>query len=312
MVIITIFGVGYGEVRPIVDPGLRVFTMIVIVVGCVSLIYVTGGFIQMVTEGEIEKALGTRRRTKGIDRLSGHAIICGFGRVGRILADELARVGQAFVVVDANADRIKEAEAAGYLVITGNATEEKVLEGAGVRRARVLASVLPDDAANVFITLTARELNAELEIVARAENAATERKLITSGATRVVLPSVLGARRISRLITNPSIEEILTTSRDRLDEDFASLGLRLGELELAPSTSLIGARVADVEFGGEPKAFLVALIRKSGDVLREPPPDAVLEGGDRVLYVTNGASAPRLRRRPGTQTGLQYRGTTVK
>jgi voltage-gated potassium channel len=306
MVVITIFGVGYGEVHPVVEPWLRVFTMLVIVVGSSSLIYVTGGFIQMLTEGEIDRALGTHRRTKGIDRLSGHTIVCGFGRVGRILAAELRRAEQSFVVVDASAERIKEAESLSYLVVTGNATEETVLENAGIARARVLASVLPDDAANVFITLTARELNSSIEIIARAENPATERKLLRSGATRVVLPSAIGAQRISQLISNPSVEQMLSQGGERLKEDLGLLGLSLTEATVPEGPAIAGSRIGEIEFRSDSKALLVALIRVSGEVMREPPAGIAVGPGDRLIFVANGSKPPELYRRSGDV--LKYRG----
>ncbi len=310
MVIITIFGVGYGEVRPIVDPGLRVFTMVVIIIGCSSLIYITGGFIQMLTEGEIDRVLGTRRRTKDIDGISGHAIVCGFGRVGRILANELQRAGQSFVVVDASPERIKEAESLSYLVVTGNATEEAVLESAGIGRARVLASVLPDDAANVFITLTAREINPNIEIIARAENPATERKLIRSGATRVVLPSAIGAARISQLITNPSVDQLLTEGGERLKEDLKLLGLNVTETTVPDTPQFAGQRLEEMEFRGDSRCLLVAVIRRSGEVLREPPGGTPLGAGDRLVFVSSGHQAPEVLRRKRQSQGLLYRGVS--
>ena len=193
MVVITIFGVGYGEVRPLTDPRLKVFTMLLVIAGCSSGAYVIGGFVQMVAEGEINRFLGARRMTQGIDQLKDHAIICGYGRVGRILADELHDLRCPFVIVDPNAERLREAEAKGFLVLIGDATDENTLLLSGIMRARVLATVLPDDTVNVFITLTARELNSELEIIARGESPSTERKLLRSGANKVVLPAARSA-----------------------------------------------------------------------------------------------------------------------
>ncbi|MEM1305049.1 MAG: potassium channel family protein, partial [Planctomycetota bacterium] len=190
MVVITIFGVGYGEVRPVDTLLLRTVTMMLIVVSYGCVIYIAGGFIQMVMEGEINKVINRRRMTRGIEELAGHTILCGFGRAGRILGEELKAAGASFVVVDQDEAKLNDAESRGMLIVQGNATEEDALERAGVARAATLATVLPDDAANVFITLTARELNPDLEIIARAENPSTEKKLLRSGATRVVLPAV--------------------------------------------------------------------------------------------------------------------------
>ncbi len=190
---ITIFGVGYGEVRPITSPALRVFTILVIVAGYTSVVFIVSGIVQMVTEGEINKALHSRRRERKMDKLQQHVIICGFGRIGEILARRLARVNQPFIVIDGSGDRITKAEAKGYFVKQGNAADETVLDGVGIQRAKVLATVLPDDAINVFITLTARELNPNLQIIARGELPSTEKKLRLAGADQVVFPAAIGA-----------------------------------------------------------------------------------------------------------------------
>ena len=135
MVVITVFGVGYGETRTLAKPELKVFTMGVIIAGCSSGIYVVGGFVQMLAEGEINLALGTRRMSKGIEKLSGHALICGFGRVGQMLAHDLLAAEQALVVIDNNEGRVQEAQAAGYLAVRGSASEEQTLVAAGIDRA---------------------------------------------------------------------------------------------------------------------------------------------------------------------------------
>jgi voltage-gated potassium channel len=155
MVVITVFGVGYGEVLPVNTPHLKIFTMLVIIAGTSSAVYIVGSFIQMITEGEINRALGARRMTREIETLSQHVIICGFGRMGQILARRLADDRHPFVVIDNNHDRTTQAESMGYLVRLGSATDEDILQAAGITRARCLATVLPDDAINIFITLTA-------------------------------------------------------------------------------------------------------------------------------------------------------------
>src|SRR3954447_17848043 len=124
MVTITVFGVGYGETRTLGHPGLKVFTMGVIIAGCSSGIYVVGGFVQMLAEGEINRALGTRRMSKGIEKQNDHALLCGFGRVGQMLAHDLAVAGQPLVVIDNSAERVRLAQEAGFLTVQGSASEE--------------------------------------------------------------------------------------------------------------------------------------------------------------------------------------------
>ena len=132
--------------------------------------------------------------------MKNHTIICGYGRVGRKLATQLKHRGSPLVIVDATPERILAAEDAGHLVVQGDASCDEILEEAGIRRAKCVASVLPHDAINVFITLTARDLNPDLEIIARAESQATERKLRRSGADHVVMPAAIGAVRIAQIV----------------------------------------------------------------------------------------------------------------
>jgi voltage-gated potassium channel len=190
--------------------------------------------------------------TNQIDDLSGHALVCGFGRVGQQLAQELAAYEHPFIIIDTNATRLREAERQGMLVIVGDCTEDSVLLKAGIARASYVASVLSDDAANVFLTLTARELNAQVQIIARAESPATEKKLLRSGANRVVLPTSIGASKIANLITRPNEEELLMeyVGRDMLNEQLDQLGLRLQEFPITKASRLIGQSIGRVETGG--------------------------------------------------------------
>lgn len=309
MVTITIFGVGCGEVRPINEPGLRVFTMGLIIAGCTSSIYVMGGFVQMIAEGELNRFLGARRMTRGIEKLSHHVIVCGFGRVGRILADELAETKQEFVVIDTNQERLQEAENAGMFVIVGDATEEQVLEAAGIARARVLASVLPDDAANVFITLTARELNSSIEIIARGESPSTEKKLLRSGATRVVLPAATGATRIARLITRPSVEEMLSSSlhQQSLAEDLEQIGLRISEIRVPPGAEFSGQTLADVHFGKGIQFVVIALRSIEGVATRDPSGTSGINPNDILVVLSHRTAELRLQRLSSPKE-INYRG----
>lgn len=207
MVTITIFGVGYGEVQPIESLPLKLFTIAVIFAGCSSLIYVIGGLVQMLAEGEIERMLGLRNRSREIAALTDHTIICGYGRIGQILANELRSQDQPLVVLDQAQDRIARAIDDGFLALQGDCVEDDILQNAGIYRARVLASVLPDDATNVFITLTARGMSDAIRIISRAESPSTESKLLRSGANHVVMPAAIGAIRVAQLAASESADD---------------------------------------------------------------------------------------------------------
>ncbi|SFI06836.1 potassium channel family protein [Planctomicrobium piriforme] len=298
MVVITIFGVGYGEVRPITEPSLRIFTMLFIIIGCSSAAYIMGGLVQMIAEGEINKALGARRMSEGLKRLTGHVIICGYGRVGQILAAELKRSGKPVVVVDTNRDRLLEAELEGFLVVIGDATEDGVLRSAGVDRASILTCVLPNDAINVFITLTAREINNTIEIIARAENPSTKPKLLRSGANRVVLPAAVGAHKIAQLINRPSAEDLLAGDdfENRLNDELHQLGLGLHEVKITADSDLVKQPIGSVEVASDRGVVVVALRKGDGTVLNDPAATTILEADDIVILLGRQHSIPKLAR----------------
>lgn len=314
MVVITIFGVGYGEVKPILTPGLRTTTILLIVFGYGAAVYTVGGFVQMVMEGELNRALNRRRMTRGIGELDGHTILCGYGRAGRILAQGLIDAKSPFVVVDQDTAKLNEAEQKGCLIVEGNATEDETLLNAGVDRARVLATVLPDDAANVFITLTARELNPTLKIYARAENPASEKKLLRSGVTEVVLPAVIGGKKMAQLITCPSTEQFLAKNQghDQLQHELQQIGLKLEELPIAAESTLDGHQVGDIELKGNHSFLIVAVRRADDTVIVSPDSDCPLAAGDSVIVLGHGTELPELKRAYTEKREMTYRGVKIQ
>ncbi len=210
MVVLTVYTVGYDEVIPIKTPELRAITIALIVTGCTGMIFLTGSLIQLITASQLQQLFGFRRMQKEIDRLTDHVIICGYGRIGQMLARELQAGKCDFVIVERGDGRMTAARELGFLSLQGDATDEDVLRLAGISRARALATVLPDDAANVFITLSARSLNRELTIIARGEAASTEGKLIQAGADRVVLPTRIGAERMAELLLYQNVAKVLS------------------------------------------------------------------------------------------------------
>jgi voltage-gated potassium channel len=200
MVVVTVYTVGYNEVRPINTLALNVITIGLIVLGCTGIIFLTGALVQFFTLNQINKTLGLKRMNTQIDELQEHVIVCGFGRLGAVLARSLRASSAGFVILEANEARANEARLQGYLCVHGDASSEAVLLAAGVKRANALATVLANDAVNVFITLSARALNPNLSIIARGEVSSTESKLLQAGADKVVLPTQIGAERIAELI----------------------------------------------------------------------------------------------------------------
>ena len=308
MVVITTFGVGYGEVRPITSTPLRIFTICVIIAGTSSAVYIVGGFVQMITEGEINKALGARRMTRSIETLEQHVIICGFGRMGQILARKMLDANIPCVIIDNNAERIALAESAGYLIRVGNATDEAILYTAGIDRAKVLATVLPDDAANVFITLTARELNPKLMILARGELPSTEKKLRLAGANQVVLPAAISALRMSHMITHPATIEFFSNDdgRSRLNELLSQVDIQVDELAIVHNSPMVGATIEDVEVRGKGTFIVVALRKSDGTTITHPSQALVLSDGDTVIVMGHRGDIPQFVRKHVIRRPMRY------
>lgn len=311
MSVITMFGVGYGEVQPVTSPPLRVFTILVIVAGYTSVVYIVGGVVQMVTEGEINKALDSRRMTREIETLQQHVIICGFGRIGEILARRLVKANQQFIIIDSSSDRTAKAEAKGYLVFNGNATDEGVLHSVGISRAKVLATVLPDDAVNVFITLTAREMNPALLILARGESPSTEKKLRLAGADHVVLPASIGAERMAHMITHPAAMDFLNQDdgRNTLNELLAQIDVQMDELAILDNSPLVGKTISDIEVRGK-GAFIVVALRKADDtMISHPTHEMLLEAGDTVIVMGHRGDIPQFAKNYVLKRDVRRRGS---
>jgi voltage-gated potassium channel len=255
------------------------------------MVFITGTLVQMLTEAQIQSALGGRRMENEIEKLKNHAIICGFGRIGRMIASQLEQGGIPFVIVDQAPDRVAEAKEAGWLTLQGEATDETVLRHAGIGRARVLATVLPNDAANVFITLSARNMNPGIQIIARGEVPSTERKLIQAGANRVVLPAHIGADRIAHLILHPNARELLggkTQSSVEFEHHLTELGLDMEEIEIGPASPWQHRSVGDVEKDAAGRLLALAILRKEGGTDMNPDPSATLLPGDALVVMKRG------------------------
>jgi voltage-gated potassium channel len=296
MVVITMFGVGFGEVHPLINVWEKIFTMLVIVGGTSAVVFVIGEVIRFITEGEILKVIGELKKSRQVEGVSQHAIICGYGRIGQILAHDLAAYGFPFVVVDMEDERLAMAEAAGYLFVKGSATEEETLLRAGAERAQVLATVLPQDTVNVFITLTARNLNRNLRIIARGEQPSTEKKLLQAGANEVVLPAAIGGSRIAHIITRPTTMNFLGDARGMVGEELKRLGVEIIELRLHKQTSLVGKKVLELQNLGEGNLLVLAIQRADGNVLKSGFLEESLREGDSVIIMGRTLALPPLLR----------------
>jgi len=317
MVAITIFSVGYGEVQPVVG-GVRWFTVGVIVLGCSSLIYILGGFFQLIAEGELNRLLGNRKMKKTIEELKGHVIVFGYGRIGRVVTSDLEGGGATVVIVDNDEEHVASITAAGGYAISGDATSDAVLIEAGVHSARALATVLSDDALNVFITLTARNLNPELRIIARAEDPASDSKMIQAGADKVVLPSALSGERAAQMILRPAMVDFFADQDlSGLEQELRGLGVQIEQFEVDGGSSLIGRTVGELESSGDGGFLVIAIRRAGGMLVRNPEKHFTFSEEDSVLFMGHAEDIPNLREafeianlRPAVRRAVTYRGAT--
>ena len=282
MVIITVFSVGYGETQPIDTVLERVWTMLVILAGWSGVVITLGGITKAVTEGELRHTTETLREARTMKHLHDHVIICGYGRMGQTLARELFEAGVPFVIIDRDEERIAQIRTDGFNSHRGDATDEATLEFVGVRRATTLATVLPQDALNVFITLTARNLSQTINIIARGEQPSTEKKLRQAGANDVILPATIGGLRIAHSIIAPEVGELAKGGQNL---DWHSLGVEIDELLLHEHTHLIGKSVREIQriAGGE---LMVLGLRRGQEIYREDIEDLVLQAGDAFIAIS--------------------------
>jgi voltage-gated potassium channel len=314
MVIITIFGVGYGEVQPVVSPGLRALTIMVIVAGYGAVIYTVGGFMQMLIDGELHNVLGERKMRIEVGNLREHSIICGFGRMGTILARDLKSTNKPFVVIDSDEQRIQLAIELGYLALVGDATDEDTLELAQIAHAKVLATVLSNDAENVFVTITAREMNSNLMIIARGENPKTEKKLKGSGANKVVLPTAIGASKVAQLIIRPSAEDMIdeVTSQGGLKDDLSQIGLQFDELQVQENSPLANQPLSSLEVKSNHGFLIVGIRHHDGQIVINPSADEKLQENDTVIVLGHDYDIPELATKFESQNIMTYRGIKME
>jgi voltage-gated potassium channel len=274
----TVSTVGFREVQPL-SAGGQVFTIVLILVGVGTALYTFTQVLEVVVEGHVQEVLGRRRMEREIARLAGHVIVCGFGRVGRNLAQYLTGAGEDVVVIENDPERAAAAGEAGN-VVRGDATIDEVLKEAGIERARVLVTALTTDAANLFVTLTARSLSAELFIVARARVESSEAKLTQAGADRVVNPQGIGGARMAAFVLQPHVAEFL----DVVMHD-GSLEFRLEEVPLPHGSPLAGHSLREAHIRDSTGALILALRDSGGDFTTNPPPETVLEAGQILIAI---------------------------
>ncbi|MBF0538722.1 MAG: potassium channel protein [Nitrospirae bacterium] len=275
MVVITLATIGFQEVHPLSIRG-RVFTIVLIFFGVGLLAYSVNVGLRALLEGELQAVLGRRKLEKRIREIKDHYIICGFGRMGRIICKELKANAVHFIVIDQTEDdeRLKEE----MLFINGDATLDEILIEAGIERARGLVSLLSSDAQNLFVVLSARVLNPTINIVARAAEESSEKKLIRAGADRVIAPYHIGGMKIAHTILKPAVVDFL---------EFATMSgnieLQMEEVIVAEGSELASRMISDSGIGRNLRIIIVAIKRKGGEMTFNPTHDTFIMTGDTLI-----------------------------
>lgn len=288
MTVITITTVGYREIGEFGDAE-QLFTIVLLLVGVGVVLYTLTLLLQTLLEGQLGNAWRRRRMQADIDALSGHAIICGYGRVGRATAHQLARSGVDVVVIDLDPDRLVDGP---YLYLVGNASDDALLRRAGLDRADLLVATLDTDPESIYVVLSARSLNPDLRIIARARTDQAEAKFLRAGADQVVNPQRIGGNRIASFALSPRVVDFLDVVMHQDDVEF-----NLEDVVVVPGAELVGVTVAalrEQEAGGP---TLLALRSTDGTFVTNPAPDVALTAGDVLIAVGTPEQIEQLRHR---------------
>jgi voltage-gated potassium channel len=288
MTAITITTVGFLEVHPM-GAGGRVFTMVLALGGVFTAFYAAAEFIRAVVTGEIRTVLGRQRMESRLEKLSGHFVVCGLGRMGRLVAEEFSSAGLPFVVIDREPKVLEGFDIPHGIPLVGDATADDVLRRAGVERARALVTAAASDADNLFITMSARLINERLFIVARAESEGADVKLRRAGASRVVSPYSIGGHRVAQAVLRPNAMDFI-----ELATRAGHLELQIEEIEVRAGSALVGGALKASPIRSELGIIIVAIKKPGGKLAFNPSPDTELEAGDLLITLGHRQQLDRL------------------
>ena len=288
MTVITISTVGFKEVNQVGEGG-RIFTIVLVFCGVGFSLYVAAAVVQFMVEGRIRVIMGRRRLDKKIDRLKNHYIVCGYGRIGRVLCRHLKKADIDLAVIEKSSDRVPMMDEDGILYIADDATDENNLLKAGIRRARGLVAVLATDTDNVFLVLTARQLAPELFIMARASQRNAIIKLRAAGANMVESPYVMGAMSMANRIIRPTVTSFLDLAFAQRSKD-----IQMEEIPVGSASELVNVELKDSGIRQKYNLIIIAIKKPDGSMQFNPSFDAVIKPDDTVIAVGEAESLQKL------------------
>ena len=277
MTVTTITTVGFAEVHPLSFAG-RIFTIFLIIGGVGGALYILTTIMQYILEGQFGITMGRRRMKTRIAKLKGHFILCGYGRVGQEIAQAFSEESTPFIIIENDEQRAAKAETDGFLCLLADATSDEVLQEAGIERARGLVSAVGNDTDSTYITLSARGLHPDLFIAARSSSSEAESKLRRAGADRVISPHAIGGRRMAMLALRPAVVDFIDTVTYRPGRE-----LQLENVDVASGSTLVGLTMEQVRSQFE--ITVLAIRKKSGKLLANPPGEESIEDGDRLIVI---------------------------
>ena len=277
MVAITLSTVGLTEVFPR-TPAVQVWTVVIVFFGVTSAAVAIGSLTGLIVEGEIGRLIGSRKLESRIKHLNNHVIICGFGRMGKLLVQRLIERGVPLVVVERDPQKCRRIEQLGQLYLVGDATEEDTLHRAGIGRAKHLVALLTSDGDNVFVTLTARQMRPELHIVARAEQLSSEAKILRAGADRVISTQAIGAERIANVLTRPQLVDLV-------DVASKSVELEVDEFVVSNDSPIAGKSLRESNIRQAADVMVVAIRGEDGSTRFNPGANEIVQPNDTLITI---------------------------
>lgn len=289
MTVITISTVGYGEVNKLDGAG-KVFSMILVFLGMSTIAVSTGSLTRAIIKGELSHTFGRRKLEKAIHKLSGHIVLCGYGRCGSVVAQELSDQGIDYVVIESNPQILEQLEEKGILYVEGDASDEEVLQRAEIGQAVGLVTSVSSDADNVFIILSAREMNQNLLIIARAIEQSSESKLRRAGADRVVMPYIIGGKRMANAVIRPEVVNLI---------DFAFLdpkrNILMEQMKVPDDSPLVNKSLIESALRSRYGLVVIGIKKPDGDLVFNPNADQVLQAGDVLILMGDISNLEHLR-----------------
>lgn len=287
LTITTLATVGYGNFVPETVAG-KIFNLALIILGVGVVAYTLGEFVGLVVEGHLKDIVGRSNMHRKIIRLAEHIIVCGAGRIGENVISRLRKENVPFIVVDKDEKIAEKLGGEGILVIQGDASEDAILEQAGIKRARGLITALSSDADNVFVTLTAKGLNPDLFVVARADQKDSEGKLKRAGANRVIAPATIGGIKMAAVVLKPFVNDFVDTV---LHE--SQMPLEIEEIIVSSTSVVVGKAIRDSEIK-EQTGVLIIAIKRGEKIITNPQVKEVILAGDMLIVIGSSEQLTKL------------------